>query len=418
MYISHVCRSWRGVSLSSGALWSHLSIKFTDRYKSKEWEAMVEVFDTWLQRTNGSALNFMIYFALRKTDDDRIHRMSEYVVTTFLAHQRRWRDVVLRCFGLLPSSEFAGINAIDMPMLTSLALDVIFSGYQKMCTVCVGESPLLKHLQVGDAFDLETSDGAGQNLSEASRSLLRTRYSLHNATRLCLDLLKATPCMTAIRFMYRATLDKEVETEMTTSNLKALMLPPEGSNQIINKLTLPSLKILRCGRPFTLWTEVGFLDFTRRSMPPLTHLRLFSEDEDTLIPALHLLPTLQVLSLENTRVSAKFFQALALTTDTSTAAGTVDTSRSNLCPALLSLRLHGLYMWDDTDAFECVKAMLMMFKSRENVLTRRNKIVEENLGMSDRQIQWVLNDFRIYVFSAAAEVVPLGPGRFWPDIDM
>lgn len=56
-YISHVFQDWCRVSLSFGELWSSLCI--TSRW-CDSWKLMVDIFETWLRRTNECPLNFTV----------------------------------------------------------------------------------------------------------------------------------------------------------------------------------------------------------------------------------------------------------------------------------------------------------------------------------------------------------------------
>ncbi|EJD04738.1 uncharacterized protein FOMMEDRAFT_153814 [Fomitiporia mediterranea MF3/22] len=81
--ISSVCRQWRKESLSFGVLWTYL--KYYVDGVPPDW--LIEVFDTWLQRSNGAPLNFSFTCHLYSHRSKEDYLVAERIVLMLLDHQ-------------------------------------------------------------------------------------------------------------------------------------------------------------------------------------------------------------------------------------------------------------------------------------------------------------------------------------------
>ncbi|KAL5521911.1 hypothetical protein ACEPAF_1765 [Sanghuangporus sanghuang] len=362
LLFSHICRSWRKLALSYGELWSHLCIDFITLRRKTKRKMMVEIFDTWLSRTKRVPLNYLFCCNLLVEDDVSVHRSAEYIITTLLSQQHRWRNVHFVWSNVELSREFPGVNVTNMPLLQSLTLSSELTAYDMRsipAVINVAQSPQLRYLFLDGNYKLM---GGNQQL-EWHTGATQLNFSIRakdHAIDTCLNFLDNVPSLTEfqanfgrIRIGRRPCRDSRV----VVPDLRSLGFCDRQSSQMIKWLTLPSLRALRycdCGND-----ERGriLLDFIYRSRPPLSFLELhrnvYGLDETALIKILRHLPTLRELRIYEANVSVPFFRAL-------TEANDID--GHVICPNLTTF--HFLASLYDINFHAIVDALIAMLKSR------------------------------------------------------
>ncbi|KAL5486150.1 hypothetical protein ACEPAI_7194 [Sanghuangporus weigelae] len=121
--ISQVSRHWQRLSRSLGNLWSHLCVTLTPA--NFRWAQ--KVFDTFIERSNRSPLNFGFACDLRDVTDAQAHGAGSNIVLALLKEQQRWMDVRFKWRFLNLPATFPEIHITDTPILTSLFLETVLS---------------------------------------------------------------------------------------------------------------------------------------------------------------------------------------------------------------------------------------------------------------------------------------------------
>ena len=357
LYISHVCRTWRAIALSYGELWSYLWIDYFTRENRDRRTMMVEIFDTWLLRTNGSPINFGLSCFLREEDDIQDHRLAEYMVTTLVSLQHRWKDVELYLSAARFSRNFSGLNLMNMPSLVSLRL---INELHKRARVDITNCTHLNGLKLAGRYDLLTGN-------EPLSSFAGWSSLTFASPEACLDFLECTPSLTELSADVKHPssephpMRSSRGVPRTFPSLRKLHLF-YGAANVLDGVTLPSLENLNYGSNIS---GDAFTKFFQRSRPPLTTLDVWGEFtcEDVLVPVLRLLPSLKYLILSHSFVSARFFRELTLGESVNNDATTPQ--ERAVCSNLDLLELFGSRPIDSVD--ECFEAFVTMMKSRVQV---------------------------------------------------
>ncbi|KAI5119414.1 hypothetical protein M0805_004901 [Coniferiporia weirii] len=363
MSVSHTCHDWRNIALSSGVLWSRLSISYYRGQKSKVKEAL----DTWLQRSRNSPLCYHIYITIGGGYESPAYLTAEDIVTSMLQHQKRWKEIKLSMDDMYISPALQGMKAVEMPALTSLSWSFLSNG-NPVRTICVdiSSSRHLKDLELVGAFNLRVGNAPFQSLTDRCKfSIYRNPYTTD--TDICLALLQVAPNLKRFDGEFdehefdehefdEHEFDEHEFDEHGRSRVKAtlagltLVLPRlrivylEGEDfgfPILSRLTLPGLEAL------SLSTEGGemgplFLGCVLRSLPPLTFLEISGQGvaENELICALQHLPALRELRIfSNDSYSKAFLDALTINGGLNSGTRV----RVRLCPKLETLWLVNVY---------------------------------------------------------------------------
>ncbi|KAL5504935.1 hypothetical protein ACEPAH_7598 [Sanghuangporus vaninii] len=382
LYISHVCRAWRSLALLYGKLWSYLCINYTTPRVQKKRKALVDIFDTWLSRTNGSPISYVFRCALDEEDNVEDHRRAEYMIKTLLSQQYRWKDVDFAWYDVEFSDKFpGGLYMTNMPTLTSFSLHV---DLPVRAAISIAQSSRLKGLDFCGNLDLSVT-GEPLRLLSGSRFEFPSYYGYtgSHAVQTCLDFLENAPSI--VRFEARFTYDlvssnrHSHRPRLSMPSLRSLKLDyGEAPATIIDNVTLPCLEALY----YASDTEEGiFVDFFRRSRPPLTFLAVHGSctQEEEMTGILRLLPCLVDLRYSNASVSERFFRELAIQA--------VEIEENPLfiehviCPKLETIHLRYLLPLDSIT--ECIEALMYMMRSRERIQKSFGKIyLDLDIGTS------------------------------------
>ncbi|KAL5532259.1 hypothetical protein ACEPAF_5828 [Sanghuangporus sanghuang] len=427
LYISHVCRRWRDVALSSRELWSYLEMKLEDSYgyrpmrstQSAFWSPAVEIFDTWLLRTDSCPLNYRLIVGEVTPSNEPLYRAANHMILALLSQQHRWRNVEIRW-----DDKLLGVLVVNnIPLLSSLSLLLPCDYYETAFEVDISLSSELRDLRLGGFFRLNgCGDSIHRHMSSCHLVFVHHMHSLDG--HMFWKLLRTAPriehlCAIGI-VMDAAPLPNAYPLHLC--DLRTLQLElHRASFFLLDKLTLPALKALKLDRSINI--EAGiFLNFVRRSMPNLTclHLQWCREDEAALLTALRFLPTLKILHLGNVDTEMRVFEALTVSDMSKDSPEHVDAKGLILCPALQCLSFENRSIRDDPSTFmHAVNTMLTSRWKLADSFTRvrfRDVDIKEDLPLIPGQQthERVANGLQAgHSMVAESDEPPLFP-QWWP----
>ncbi|KAI5121903.1 hypothetical protein M0805_000232 [Coniferiporia weirii] len=359
MNVSHTCRDWRDIVLSTGILWSCLKI----RYHREESNAK-EVLENWLERSHASPLCYDISIFLTGIKGDKcLARVTaKSIALSMLQQQKRWKDIriYLRADTDL-SSALQSVGAVEMPRLTSLwwtflNSDCVIEKPETWSRTRIGvditSSRHLKRLYLNGPFELKVGSAPIESLTECFDIFNRAGgkgYTQLADMEMCLALLRIAPNLKRFKGIFQDYENimadaAKVGPVLTLPQLRIAYLESNGLRDsglpILNRLTLPGLEALSLISEDRS-TGPMFLDCIVRSPPPLTFLDIVGEgiQADTLSSALRHLPALKEL-----RVSFMYLrpgtllEALTINGDANT--HSVDVQ---LCPSLEAFWMLDVY---------------------------------------------------------------------------
>ena len=366
--ISRVCRNWRDACLSDGRLWSYLQLdhntsspRFSERAK--------DIFDTWIARSGQAPLNYKVSFDFKRyrPGEDGI-KCAIHIVTTLIKEHKRWRDVDFYwAWEFEFPIDIGPFIATSLPMLTSLR---VAYKRQSHITIDLGQSSHLRSVDLNGNFSISAGEGTLHHLKERSTLAFRDNYKAEDVIRSCQNFLGVAPFLEELYLIFEHGLSLPSSpldnNRPVYHGLRRLRLfPSNGSDDFIDNVTLPSLVALEipCGvSPFEMVERrpcLKLLHFFERSLPPLTSLDIGASGcrdfEDSFIPCLKLLPTLEQLQVIVAPVSVRFFNEL-----------TVPESGdgSIVCPKLEALCFRDLKCLDSA---VCAEALISMLESRARI---------------------------------------------------
>ncbi|OCB91225.1 hypothetical protein A7U60_g1512 [Sanghuangporus baumii] len=368
--ISQVCRVWRDVAVSDGRLWSYLFINVNTLRLYKHAKVL---FDIWLERSNGAALDYSLDFMFQKHHANQgIVEVAMDMIKTLVAQQHRWRSIEILWS---PPREYVG-NALElyltnMPKLTSLDLEIA----QPMCfSIDFSKSLQLRVVRLSGDIELESCDETLPLLRSPSTltfqrgSLTFKRACLRNGA-ICsyLNFMEAAPFLEELHIIFDGyvelsypVLRSKHENPVLVPGLRRLSITHNYNpifirhqHLFLDYVTLPSLDALQFSSEFR---DDALVNFVKRSLPPLTYLAIDCVDvrEDAVIESLRLLPTLTEFRYLCQFVSARFLREL-----------TVADHTNLICPALETLYLRRI----KTLGYEplCTGALISMLESRAQI---------------------------------------------------
>ncbi|EJD04819.1 uncharacterized protein FOMMEDRAFT_153945 [Fomitiporia mediterranea MF3/22] len=376
--ISSVCRRWRNVTLSLDVFWTYLCCYYDGRHGKR----VIEIFDTWLRRSNRAPFNFEFKCILEGDASPEQIDAAEYVILALISHQWHWGKVDF-FWNFRKSSSFPGIKLNNMPKLTSLRLSSELTnsdGFDEDGSVDLSQSSKLDYLHLDGPFRLKI----GENPMHLARSFFLNLYGLFTV-RQCVEFLKAAPNLKRFTVAFNDTPEPSFDENRSVilRSLQFLSLQDISSVLVIDKLVLPALEELHY-----FGDEGGsLLAFVEHSLPPLTRLDISGAcaGEGTIVHLLPLLPLLQVLNLAHGTISTRLFETLSAPIGAGTDSRTRDKHDYILCPNLRWFYFCGYSVVGDLR--ECADALCTMLESRWNVL----KIWDELVGC----------DWLLYPFSTA-----------------
>ncbi|KAL5483445.1 hypothetical protein ACEPAI_8676 [Sanghuangporus weigelae] len=332
--------------------------------QSAFWSPAVEIFDTWLLRTNGCPLNYRLIVGEATHMNEPLYCAAKHMILVLLSQQHRWRNVEFS-WNTETTWDFPDLVVNNMPLVSSLSLTLPCARYEPAADVDISLSSELRDLRLGGFFRL---NGCGDSLH---RHMSSCHLVFVDPTRI-LDgnmfwkLLRTAPrvehlCAVGI-VMDAAPLPNAYP--LLLCDLRTLQLElHRASFFLLDILTLPALKELKLDRSINV--EAGtFLNFVRRSMPTLTclHLQWCREDEAALLTALRFLPALKILHLGNVDAEMRIFEALTVPDMSKDSPEHADAKDIILCPALQCLSFRNRSIRDDPSTF--MRAVNMMLTSR------------------------------------------------------
>lgn len=282
----------------------------------------MDLFFTWLQRSNRSLLNYSLRCDLEDVEGAQPHLTAEYMIKRLMFHQGRWENIDLDC-SILVSFDFPGVKLHRMTRIKSLKLNFMFENYKGEILdayINVANSPRLEELRLSGSYVLEVGKRPIRHLSGITDLQFYGEHADGSIKRQCLNLLKASPKLYLFRGSFSHIGANVVwkpppneNDEPITHELRYLVLENGSpSPDIIDKLTLPFLRSLYYGGYDTVGEGDILLKFIQRSLPPLTYLFIstFELEEDKLLTVLRCLPALRDLSLKYMALTTRFFREL------------------------------------------------------------------------------------------------------------
>ncbi|KAI5118292.1 hypothetical protein M0805_003811 [Coniferiporia weirii] len=288
MNVSHTCRDWRDVTLSSGILWSRLHISY---WGGKS--IIKEALDTWLQRSHDSPLCYSVTVMFRDECERLSHLVAEGIVASMLAHQIRWKDVSLYLYKVVMSPAIQEINVLELPALTSLNWTFTqFEEPQVRACINISSSKELGRLHLCGTFELEVGTTPIQTSTDTVDVTFRKTFTHFKDTEMCLKLLQVAPNL------------RRFNAEFNDRKWESLEASVKGP-----MLTLPQLRII-----YLEAHDFGFPILDRLTLPGL-ELMGYGVHEAELISALQYLPALQELRTFSHDFSEAFVRALTIEGD-------------------------------------------------------------------------------------------------------
>ncbi|KAL5504945.1 hypothetical protein ACEPAH_7608 [Sanghuangporus vaninii] len=410
LFVSGVCRRWRNVSLSYGELWSYLSVEFDEDIlgddQGDRWikyrKDIVEIFDTWLRRTNGCPVNFGIVCGDVHYADEESHSAVEGMLTELLAQQHRWRDVLIEWRFPYTSRNFPGIIATDMPLLTSLTLIWDIGGeYSPISAhVDISRSDLLQQLHIRGKHTLHVGNTPTRTLTGPIDLQFLNRVIDEQAVHACWRVIEIAPNIAEFRADSDFVGDDDTPLpdfggahQLELCSLRILFLKVgQVSTTFLDKLTLPALQALNFESFEGSEGGETLMNLFMRCVPPITCLHLFegAADESTLIPVLHLSPALEMLWISDGKLSYRLFRELAAVAhdDHGLIQGYGASESYPLCPALQFFRVSTR----TDESFEgLADAFIAMIRARRSFVKPLTRITFDH--EAPLPIESVFNDY-------------------------
>ncbi|KAH8118834.1 hypothetical protein DFH11DRAFT_703537 [Phellopilus nigrolimitatus] len=414
--VSHVCRTWRHITLSSPSLWSRFSFyRDEDSELSSSgqtsfsmfdnlhprFEAAIEAWDTWLIRSRSSPLNIEFDLDSMQWSLDDYERIIKLLTMT-LSHQKRWKHVRV---DFPHKAHDVALTMCDMPLLESLSVDVSAEHSKRVCgdlDVCLDLScsPRLKKLQMVQISCFRDAAPALGNLRHLTMLAMDINLTWNDFTQIvrfapqlqCIDRIVLP--VNDVRDATEVVLPMvhEARFELAEMQSKTLYLA-------LSQLVMPSLETF----DITVYNDdttadlggvcTGIKSLLLRSKCPLTSLRLgFSDyghfetphDRSHILDLLCAIPTLRHLSLEKHDLDDVFLHALTVT---SSSAGLEP--QNNLCPALESIDFPSL---QNNISSECFYQMVAS-RWRAGRTLRKVDICNIYLKSASRETCAMINTF-------------------------
>lgn len=359
--VSHVCQTWRRLALSDGRIWSYLEVD-PSCFRSPGPEVLRDIFDAWIVRSKKAPLGFGVRFDFSE-DSPREEelRCAVHIATTLVKQHYRWEDIVFDWAwkdGHSPSG--VGTSSIvGMPMLTSLRMSY---GRQSRITFDFGQSPRLRTVNIRGNFSVSACEGTLQCLKEFSTLVFRDGGGATDTVRSCQNFLASAPYLDELHLDFGEGLSRLTspleDNRPVYPGLRHLMLFSEKglAEDFLDNVTLPSLHSLYYCSDSPQGGQ-KLLQFIERSLPPLTYLAVDAPfvSQDTVIPCLRLLPSLEQLELAGTFVSARFLRRLSVPA----------TPTDTICPGIKALSVYFVQSPEDYEA--CAEALISMLDTRASI---------------------------------------------------
>ncbi|KAL5486215.1 hypothetical protein ACEPAI_7260 [Sanghuangporus weigelae] len=377
--LSHVSRRWRGISLSTGELWSYLSLVVNESTAKQFWN-LIRVFDVFLERSGRCPLNFRL--ECRLSNKETI-KAGHHIISIILTQQHRWKDVNFLWQGLNPSHGFGGLQMNDMPLLRTFVVDISIctaEGAPVYPKLDLEKSRQLEALVVRNGIALEFGETPKYRLSKCVVNI-PLKYMNIVSWRICQDILKNSPNLQSLDFrtgphVDSPSLEPGEGSVLLHRGLKKLDLRYGLCSEfVIDGLCLPALKEL-----YYVGGSLGaggnkLLRFVQRSEPALTSFTIHGTyiRDVMLVKVLHHLPTITQLALLSCPLSAFFIHAFEIPSDTECPPAVFKVDVSALCPRLRSLHISCSSLYQSFE-LPFVDALNLMIESRRRSLNTLNKV--------------------------------------------
>lgn len=299
-----VCRYWRSVALSTGRLWSSISLSLWQ----DTVDAELDLTRTWLARSNGSPLQLSL---LLPGTPDRVDSIDQsciqVIVDNLIEHSELWQHVAIR----LPCDIFMKIYFATnrFPRLRSLSIEG--TPYMSLATDVFEFTPQL------------TSVITNLNLCQSRipwTQLTFIRLSEELTIDECYQVLHMAPGLVECHLQaYGVALDSS-HTMVHRDHLQILTIHSIcWAGALLDLLSLPVLRSFHYHQfHSSAWDHTQFMSFLSRSSCSLETLSLrllhYRMPDNDLIDYLRLMPSLRYLQLKERSGTAVTNKLLALLT--------------------------------------------------------------------------------------------------------
>ncbi|KAH8119542.1 hypothetical protein DFH11DRAFT_452261 [Phellopilus nigrolimitatus] len=340
--VSQTCRYWRDVALATQKLWAFLHY---DSSKDVSLQMFELILDTWLLRSGSLPLHYKVGLSIPENSPDRSkHDIVERIVEALFQHQSRWRNVCLQCYGLDISDQF-NAKATSMPQIEYLQLRFNNSAGEAI-TLDLSSALSIKELQLMSIYAAIPISNQLTNLRSVELHFSEPERENHSFVDVCLELLHAAPNLEIFELeLYgaRSSPPQLMTPKILLPHLRSIYVSEFSDiTLVLEKLTAPALTSFATDSEHVDAAPV-FLDFIRRSQPPLTVLDIWKgfASEEHLLEALRFLPALEVLEIRHTALSVHFLEALTVGED--------QQAGDTLCPSLRRITVSDITGWEDMD---------------------------------------------------------------------
>ena len=239
-------------------------------------------------------------------------------------------------------------------------------------TTDLGQSSQLRSILLEGNFGISATEGTLYLLIEPSKLVFRDNYKAEDVIRSCWNFLAVAPFLEELYLVFEDGLNllsSPLDNNRPVHHgLRRLRLhPSKGSDDFIDNVTPPSLVALKIPCAVAPFEQVDrrpclkLLHFFERSLPPLMYFDIGASGchdfEDSFIPCLKLLPTLEQLHVAMAPVSMRLLHELTVP----------ESGNGNIvCPALKVLIFHRL---ECLDTVACAEVLISTLESRARITT-------------------------------------------------
>ncbi|KAJ7135217.1 hypothetical protein C8R43DRAFT_621815 [Mycena crocata] len=274
LLLASICKSWRNICISNGALWSCLDIRPSDN----SLHSLLSLLQCWLSRAGSHPLD------LRLLDSTATLNTITHIQTFLSQYSSQWRtlsicgppstDLSDRIIGRIPSLE-------KLSVLNTTDLDD--APEEEVTMTAFSDAPLLREVVLSNVSISTIS------LPWAQLTHLDFTYE---SVRCCVEILRETPNLQSLIVSLGNHWDIEPPAvPLTLSYLHTLTFYDDRDGALLEQLTLPALTTLtlaNLGSAYPLFEDIAL-----RSTWPLRTLRLANMDLQTISFCLHGTPSVE-----------------------------------------------------------------------------------------------------------------------------
>ncbi|KAJ6509101.1 hypothetical protein DFH09DRAFT_1199151 [Mycena vulgaris] len=265
--LASVCRRWRDICLSTGALWASLRV-YPARYSRGDIDNLIGLLRRWHSRAGNHPLDLRLFSS---------HYTSQ-IFSAISQYSHQWMAL-----GLTLEMPFSFPNEVvwgRIPSLTTLVITVLNEPQDEPVMITAFR----------DAPSLREAELSGASLEWISLpwiQLARLELSDQSLSE-CVDILKETPNLEVLVVSHMFTLRLQTTPPVLLPKLHTLRFTYDPDGMLLNQLALPALETLELT---ALNRASRVLELGLRSAWPLRSIQLMNMTSDTTIACLRALPS-------------------------------------------------------------------------------------------------------------------------------